>query len=126
MKVFRFMSMREFDKMNAYCPITGKKSFAARTKSTGVCFMSEEDYQPNYAYAFLKGIVSADIVVEFEVDPSELTESWGIYADPLGDYFDTIEAREYCAPSYDRERFVPVRYGIPRLYNRGIDWYTFN
>ena len=40
--------------------------------------------------------------------------------------FDTVEAREYCAPNYDRERFVPVRYGIPRLYNRGIDWYQFN
>ena len=40
--------------------------------------------------------------------------------------FDTVEAREYCVPNYDRERFVPVRYGIPRLYNHGIDRYQFN
>ena len=89
MKFYRFMSMKEFNKMSSGVDIVGKKSFKARTTSTGVCFLSEhtlckdDEHKATInvekAYDFLYGIVSDDIVVEFEAR-QEMTESYGVYA----------------------------------------------
>ena len=135
MKFYRFMSMKEFNKMISGADIVGKKSFEARTTSTGVCFLSEQtlckhdEYKATInveqAYDFLCGIVSDDIVVEFEAQ-QKLTESYGIYASIFGSaYFDTMVVTEYCVPSYNRNNMIPVRYGMLKDYWR-IEWHPFN
>jgi hypothetical protein len=136
MKFYRFMSMKEFNKMASGADIIGKKSFEARTTSTGVCFLSEQtlckddDHKATInveqAYEFLCGIVSDDIVVEFECR-QEMTESYGIYASIFGTtaYFATMVVTEYCTPSYNRENMIPVRYGMIDDYYR-IEWHPFN
>ena len=135
MKFYRFMSMKEFNKMSSGVDITGKKSFEARTTSTGVCFLSEQTLckddnhkatiNVEQAYDFLCGIVSDDIIVEFEAR-QEMTESYGVYASIFGTaYFDTMVVTEYCVPSYNRDNMIPVRYGMIDDCCR-IEWYPFN
>jgi hypothetical protein len=128
--------MKEFNKMLSGADIVGKKSFEARTTSTGVCFLSEQtlckddDHKTTInveqAYEFLCGIVSDDIVVEFECR-QEMTESYGIYASIFGTtaYFATMVVTEYCTPSYNRYNMIPIRYGIIDDYCR-IEWHPFN
>ena len=134
MKFYRFMSMKEFNKMSSGNDIIGKKSFKARTTSTGVCFLSEkilckdDDHKATInvekAYDFLYGVVSDDIVVEFE-SRQEMTESYGIYASIFGSaYFDTMVVTEYCVPSYNRDNMIPVRYGT--IDDWRIEWHPFN
>ena len=132
MKLYRFMSFDEFTKLTAGCDIVGRKRYAARTSSTGVCFMKEEvpcrDYviHPEGYLSFLSGIVCDDVMVEFECN-CDVTDSWGVYADPSfdADYYDTFDVNEVCVPSYNRETMIPVRYYIPHSLGKGT-WYTVN
>lgn len=132
MKFYRFMSMKEFNKMSSGVDIVGKKSFEYRTTSTGVCFLSEKivcrdadnkaTINVEQAYDFLCGIVSDDIVVEFE-SRQEMTRSYGVYASIFGSaYFKTMVVTEYCTPSYNRENMIPVRYGMIYDYYK-IKWH---
>ena len=132
MKFYRFMSMKEFNKMSSGVDIVGKKSFEAyRTTSTGVCFLSEQilckddehkaTINVEKAYDFLYGVVSNDIVVEFECR-QKMTESYGIYASIFGP--DTMVVTEYCVPSYNRDNMIPVRYGT--IDDWLIEWHPFN
>ena len=139
MKLYRYMSTAEFQKMSAGCPITGHHFSKMNTSSDGVCFFGEVvktygydhnyEYNPSQAWAFLFGIVSADVLVEFDVaDTSEVCESWGVYADPYGLWDDCIEAVEYCVPSYSRDTFVPTRYCVgdgSGIWEFGKIWYEF-
>lgn len=136
MKYYRYMSTKEFSLLCAGCDIKGKSSFKARTNSMGVCFLAEkteavtednrlEHYTPETAFRFLSGIVSEDVLVEFETE-TELSESWGIYADPQSPYFDgTMTVTEYNIPFYNRDIMHPVRYTIPTYRNKWV-WYNLN
>ena len=131
MKFYRFMSMKEFNKMSSGVDIVGKKSFKARTTSTAVCFLSEhtlckdDEHKATInvekAYDFLYGIVSDDIVVEFEAR-QEMTESYGVYTSIFGP--DTMVMTEYCTPSYNRNNMIPVRYGM--IDDWRFEWHLFN
>lgn len=136
MKVYRFMSFKEFNKMLAGVPIVGRKSFNARTSSSGICFLPEvvkfnssdgEEYEfcPSACFCFLNGIVSSDVLVEFETD-REFQESYGIYADPCGSYYDCICIRELCIPEYDREILIPLRYCVDVAPCVKEKWYDVN
>lgn len=125
MIVFRFMGEKEFLNMGAYVPMVHPGHHTkCRTASEGFCFLSAEDFKPEYAIKFLYGIVSADFCVEFEVDEKYLTESWGTYADPCGAWSDTITITEYCTPEYGREAFHPIRYCVPSLDQ--MVWFPYN
>lgn len=128
MRVFRFMSMDEFKKMDAYVDMVHPKNhFNARTGSVGFCFLDSEEYDACDAIRFLSGIVSSDICVEFEVDEKYLNKSFGVYADPfLDDFFDTIDVTEYCATTYCRDVFKPVRYAFPDSSAADFVWYPYN
>lgn len=136
MKFYRYMNMCEFSRMNAGCTISGKHHHKAHTESIGVCFLAEKTvgvandgnshtFTPEKCYEFLSGIVSDEILVEFnvDVDTNQLNKSTGLYADPVcrkwGNY---ICINEYCTPYYNRDTFVPVRYCFP---GESI-WYSFN
>ena len=143
MKLYRYMSLAEFSKMLAGVDITGKRDFKARTASEGVCFLAETtvgtrscfyteedsvvEFSPEWTIQFLEGIVTNDVLVEFETQ-EEVEESWGIYADPLTDgWYDTICINEYCVPSYNRDTFIPLRYALvdeDHIYK--TVWYPVN
>ena len=130
------MSMREFTKMNSGCPMTNLSTFGCcRTSSKGFCFLPEEVVciekfgdryvtKPEKAWEFLSGIVSDDILVEFEAPEECLQKTNGIYADPLGDYYDRILVEELCTSEYDRDTFIPLRYAMVRYGN--ATWYAYN
>ena len=121
LKVFRFMSQEEFDKYLAgekLINTTDHRKKFAFTGSKGFCFFEYMDWDddgvdgitPEYAYEFLSGIVTEDVVAVFETD-KQLTESYGRYADPYGAFFDTIRMDEYCTTEYDNKSFHLIKYG---------------
>lgn len=137
MKVYRYMSLTEYNRMLIEEDIVGKSHFAAFTSSTGVCFLPEKvigkdddgetlEFTPVEAFGFLYGIVSEDLLVEFEVaDGAEeqFKKSYGLYSNPIG--WDDISVEELCIPYYNREICNPLRYCVPGNYY-GTDmpvWY---
>lgn len=132
MRIYRFMSFREFNLMEAGCDIVGKTHYKARTTSTGVCFLPtfveayEYDYvfEPDQYYRFMSGVVTADVLVEFEADRSLFTVGYGTYSFPYGIWDDFMDVMEYSIPYYNREIIKPVRYAMCSYSD--IDWYTFN
>lgn len=128
MKLYRYMSINEFLKLMSGEKLTNINKFSMnRTDSEGFCFLGEETaYQHGYdqeesqilnydalsCLQFLKGIVSDEILVEF--NPSEsaikkLHQGTGIYSDPQGDYGDLICITEYSTTEYDKDAFNPNR-----------------
>lgn len=122
------MSINEFLKLMSGEKLTNTNKFSMnRTDSEGFCFLGEETaFQHGYDHEegqiltydalsclqFLKGIVSDEILVEF--NPSEsaikkLHEGTGIYSDPQGDYGDLICITEYSTTEYDKDAFNPNR-----------------
>lgn len=138
MKVYRYMSRKEFDAVWNGEELINDMDHGARrakTNSVGFCFLGEEGdgnpYSPIDSYQFLSGIVSDDILVEFEVlDESSLTESWGVYADPCWNHWDdTIIVKEYCTTRYSSETLKPLRYtpdvGFD-ICEKDVHWYDFH
>lgn len=128
MKLYRYMSINEFNKMLAGIDIIGKTHLNARTVSVGVCFLGEntEGFMPEECIEFLSGIVDNDVLVEFSVQNAEnITESFGIYAKPFCDYDETILVTEYCISKYNRDTFIPTRYAIVECWNHA-KWYSIN
>lgn len=132
MRVYRYMSTREFRDMLAGCDIIGH-SHNARTTSSGVCFLPMVvDYtdgekrracSARYAYNFMRGIVSDDVLVEFESPKGMLFDTEGVYANPhTCGWFDRIIVHELCIPSYNRDNIIPLRYCVPCEW----EWYNVN
>ena len=147
MKVYRYMSLNEFNKMAAGCEIIGRKSFRAYTESKGICFLPESVrfesesvdwdtlesefqevcFSPADCLRFLSGIVTDEVLVEFEAAEGYLSESRAFSSDPVNlDPDATIEITELCAPSYNRNIFQPLRYGFVDRWTGGAEWYYFN
>ena len=113
MKVFRFMSYAEFLKYIKGEKLENKTEHTGNTNSVGFCFMEyEEDYDIEYSYEYLSGIVDEEVICVFEVDKSKLKESWGVYADPYGSFFSTITETEYCTKSYNKNDFKLIKAGF--------------
>lgn len=125
MKVFRFMSQEEFNKLQKGEVLTNtSEHLESNTTSVGFCFMDCEDYSPESTYEFLAGVVSEDVVVQFEVDESLLTKSEGTYAAPLIDdvsWFSTMNVDEYCCTSYSNKDFKILSYAKPE-FAFDFDW----
>lgn len=109
MKVFRFMSKNEFDAYMNGDTLKNYVKHTAYTNSKGFCFMNLEDYEPEYAYQFLSGIVSTGVCVVFETNEI-LTKSYGIYAEPYGSFFDSFVSDEYCIEKYNKKDFRLIKY----------------
>lgn len=147
MKVYRYMSFKEFNTMILGIPVVHKKrAFRARTNSYGFCFLPETtefsvygdypnnrhdfSYSAEQCYEFLRGLVSKDILVEFEVlDKSTLFQGYGVYADPTGiDFWDgRIGIIEYSTPQYDWTTLRPLRAKIPnRNWEAKNEWFDLH
>jgi hypothetical protein len=87
-----------------------------------VCFLGEvttfrevgEDhaYTADQCYEFLSGIVSEEILVEFETNTT-LQHGRGRYASPYGFGSTSIYIDEYYVPEYSTVDFTITRYGTP-------------
>lgn len=124
MKLFRFMSKKEFNVLMKGDKIINNKIHTGYTNSIGFCFMKGDTDDAEYAYQFLGGIVSNEVCVIFETD-KKLTKSWGRYADPHGSFFDSIIETEYCTNEYDLEDFKPLKYteNIDYLFFGEDEWF---
>ena len=136
MKIYRYMSKVEFNKMMSGKSIVGKKHHVAMTNSTGICFLPETvtfivkdgrkiSFDPVLCFDFLYGIVADDYLVEFETNES-LNCTYGRYADPTTENFgDFITVQELCIPEYNKLIVKPIRYsnGYDFCYNyhKGIN-----
>jgi len=118
-KVFRFMSKDEFDKYIAGEKLVNTTDHRKRfSGSKGFCFFEYMDWDddgvdgisPEYAYEFMHGVATMDVVAVFEAD-IQLNKSSGRYADPDGGFFDTIWMDEYCTTEYDNKSFHLIKYG---------------
>lgn len=126
------MSMKEFEKLNSGMSLINRNQFKQnRTMSCGFCFLPEStiiediEFNPIDCIEFLRGIVTNDILVEFEVSNSNsIRESMGVYAHPyLWD--EAIIINEYCTDTYSRNTFVPTRYALVESRTK-FQWYDFN
>lgn len=97
MKLYRFMSLREFCDMLNGKEIVGRKSFPKyATTSRGICFTADPQ-----DIIDLSGIVSNGVCVEFECK-EKLTKSTGLYYSGVKE--------EYCTASYNNSILKPLRY----------------
>lgn len=123
------MSQEEFDKYLAgekLINTTDHRKKYAFTHSKGFCFFEYMDWDddgvdgisPEYAYEFMTGVATMDVVAVFETD-IQLNKSHGRYANPYGSFFDTIWMDEYCIEEYSKETFRLIKYGH---VDRGDDW----
>ena len=145
MKLYRYMSEREFQLLTAGVEIVGKRHFDAYTDSEGICFLGEKtsfidesyddekdmyvqeehSFSPVECISFLSGIVSDDaVLVELETD-APVRKSAGVYANPLASDWDAlIDITEYCIPSYSLDTFCPLRYAlVDRRHLDDTVWY---
>lgn len=118
MKLFRFMSKEEFNKYLKGEKLINETKHIGYTNSKGFCFMNLEDYEPEYAYQFLSGVVDTGVCVVFETNEI-LTKSYGGYAEPYGDFFDSFVSNEYCTEEYSNNDFKLIKY----CYDFDEKWY---
>ena len=123
MKIFRYMSKKEFDKLIKGELLKNNKHHQGHTNSVGFCFMKVDDNEPRYAYKFLSGVVDDDVCVVFETN-KKLTKSYGVYADPYGSFFATITEDEYCTKEYSIEDFKIIKMTIPDFWKEEWEWET--
>ena len=125
--------------------MTSEKKFTrCNTTSEGFCFIGEKtafecfldgkmetiEYSAKDCYEFLRGIVASEgVLVEFETQPENVRESWGVYAAPMFGSYDNydapIEILEYCADQYSIDNFQPLRYAMCGRLDVG-KWYHYN
>jgi len=117
-RFLRFMGANEYYRLLAGEELTNGSSHKdCKTDSVGFCFLRVGDEWWNGmggnpvhdAYEFLSGIVSDFVAVEFVNANTSLKDSYGVYADPLGDWDDLIAVDEYSAVKYDKYSMVPLK-----------------
>ena len=99
MKVTRFMSRAEWDKLTSGQTITNHRKHKAKTTSVGFCFTEDE---PQVAWKYLGGVVDAEVCVTFEFPDGFLTESKAQYADKRegAKFGNLMDKREWCCTKY--------------------------
>ncbi len=141
MKVYRYMSEKEFHACNSGIELVPlHRNHKARTTSKGFCFLPEivclhgqhydgtpytEKTTADHCLSFLSGIVTSDVLVEFEAPETFFRKSDGIYADPYSDSWDDfITMDELCCDSYSRDILIPLRYAV---FQKGeAVWYEYH
>lgn len=133
MKIFRFMSYKEFEKYMNGENLYNNTKHKAKTNLIGFCFFDINDFSPEFAWRFLKGAIFPDICVVFEVDETLLRKGYGIYSDPNKTLYELmnfipkmIRVSEYCTENYNKEVFKLVKYTTNKLNflenYKNFDW----
>lgn len=99
MKVTRFMSQAEWNKLKAGQTITNNRKHKAKTTSVGFCFTEDS---PEVAWKYLAGIVDTDVCATFDFPDGFLTESKAQYADQRegAKMTDLMDKQEWCCTEY--------------------------
>ena len=144
MKVFRFMSKKEFEKFQKGKILKNETIQKGKTSSVGFCFLDRDEYKPEEALHFLGGNVDIDICCVFETEDN-LQKSYGIYRDYKKDNqrlaelekknflefliysFDIrtvpeMKVKEYCTTSYSNKTFKLVQYAKPYYNDNNWEW----
>lgn len=138
-KVYRYMSFNEFEAlMNGIQLSNPKIRNWKTTNSCGFCFLAEttafsvrnqDGIVQHYKLraencCFLDGIVSNDVLVEFEVkDNSLLRKGFGVYWNPYySGYEQTITIDEYSCHSYNKTMLQPIRAKINSCKDFCYSW----
>ena len=126
MKLFRFMSLEEFQKYQNGETLTNNKDHYIEgeraTNSVGFCFFNYAQYKPEEMLHSVFGIVSIAICAIFETDRKNVRKTKGRYSRPKAkDSFEreTYIATEYCTTQYSKNNFKLLKYAIP-------DWFNWN
>jgi hypothetical protein len=124
-KVYRYMSVKELKMIMNGETVVGQLQEDVRSSTdnkANVCFLSQQTkfkaigedhvYTPEQCYEFLGGIVSDEILVEFETSAA-FEYGYGRYASPYGFGSSSIYINEYYVPEYSSKDFTILRYGTP-------------
>ena len=131
MKIFRFMSLGEFQK---YCNgetltnNTNHKEKGQASNSIGFCFFNIADYKPEKILHSVTAIVNISICVIFETERKNVIRSKGRYSrmvesDNTDDKTLLVEtresfmAKEYCTTQYSNKTFKLLKYAVPDWFN---------
>lgn len=124
MKLFRFMSLGEFQR---YCNgeklinKTEHKKEWQSSKSVGFCFFNIADYKPEKMLHSITGIANVSICVIFETERKNIIKSRGRYSRAVENAYTTTResfiAKEYCTTEYSKETFKLLKYAIPDWFN---------
>lgn len=127
MKLFRFMSLGEFQK---YCNgeilinNTNHKENRQASNSIGFCFFNIADYKPEIMLHSLTGVANVSICVIFETKRENIRKSKGRYSRAINEYErESFIAKEYCTTTYSKDTFKLLEYAIPDWFNEEEwDW----
>lgn len=127
MKLFRFMSLGEFQK---YCNgeilinNTNHKENGQASNSIGFCFFNIADYKPEIMLHSLTGVANVSICVIFETKRENIRKSKGRYSRAINEYErESFIAKEYCTTTYSKDTFKLLEYAIPDWFNEEEwDW----
>lgn len=124
MKLFRFMSFREFQKYNDGEVLVNTKNHHVEnekaTNSVGFCFFNYAHYKPEEMLHSLTGIVDFSVCAIFETDRNNVRQTRGRYSMASDrKNFNRISfiAKEYCTTKYSKENFKLLKYTIPDWFN---------
>ncbi len=129
MKLFRFMSLGEFQK---YCNgeilinnTDHNKDRNKKTASVGFCFFNYADFEPEKILHSITGIANTSICVIFETKRENVMKSWGRYSRTINEYppiRESFIAKEYCTPKYSKDTFNVLRWTIPDWFSDKWEW----
>lgn len=121
MKLFRFMSLGEFQK---YCNgetlinNTNHKENGRASNSIGFCFFNIADYKPEKMLHSVTGIANVSICVIFETKRENVRKSKGRYSRAINEYErEQFIAKEYYTTTYSQDTFKLLKYAIPDWFN---------
>ena len=124
MKLFRFMSIQEFNKYlnNEELKNTTNHNIDnnKKTNSIGFCFFNYAQYKPEEMLHSIFGIANISICAIFETDRKNVIRTYGRYSQPISKESRqrrTIIAHEYCTTEYSKEKFKLLKYAVPDYFN---------
>lgn len=141
MKLLRFMSKRELDKLLAGDVLRNDTEWGkgiSKTTSVGFCFfpVGRQYDDPETRVRYMSGVADLERAVIFETSVP-LMKSIGMYRDPDEKLPESLLAilfypptmkkqEEYCTTSYSNQSMKIRKIGIPKLTAKGwsIDWET--
>lgn len=129
MKLFRFMSLEEFQK---YCNgetlinnTDHNKDENNKTASVGFCFFNYADFEPEEILHSVTGIANISICAIFETKRENVRKSWGRYGRTINNYpfiRETFIAKEYCTTTYSKDNFKLLQWTIPDWFKDNWKW----
>lgn len=130
MKLFRFMSIKEFEKYATGQLLINKtdhnKDNNQKTSSVGFCFFNYAHYKPEEILHSLTGIVNTSVCCIFETKIKNVHKSYGRYSRAISKdslIRENFIATEYCTTEYSRDTFKLVAYAEPDWSNwEKWDW----